>query len=59
MKYKFSVKLLSSFWLFSIIFIDCSSNKYLSECNEIAKTDSTEYFVSGLMDHTELKKEWI
>ena len=42
-----------------ILFMRCSTAKYLSNCNNLLKSDSTEYFVSGLMDHQELKAEWI
>jgi hypothetical protein len=45
--------------IISILFIGCSTTKYLPDCNNLTKSDSTEYYVSGLMDHTELKKEWI
>ena len=43
----------------AILFIRCSTTNYLSNCDNLLKSDSTEYYVSGLMDHQELNAEWI
>ena len=45
--------------IITILFIGCSTTQYLPDCDNLVKSDSTEYYVSGLMDHTELKKDWI
>jgi hypothetical protein len=43
-----------------VIFINgCSSTNNLTGCGELIKIDSTEYLASGLLDHTELKGDWI
>lgn len=36
----------------------CSSSKKLPECKELTN-HKTEYFVAGIMDRHELKKEWL
>lgn len=59
MKLKYLIELFIMFGVITIIGIGCSSSKYFPECGDIIKSSNTEYLVSGLMDHTELKKEWI
>lgn len=50
---------ISYIYIFSLLVIGCSSEKYLPECGEIIKSDSIKYFVSGMMDHFEFEKKWI
>ncbi|MDP4176021.1 MAG: hypothetical protein Q8933_18730, partial [Bacteroidota bacterium] len=37
----------------------CSGAPKLTSCSSLSKSDSTQYFVSGLMDHTELDVTWL
>lgn len=37
----------------------CSGPKYLVPCGTLSKSDSTEYFAPGLMDHSELDAAWL
>lgn len=42
-----------------ISLMGCSSVPKLTSCSSLSKSDSTQYFVSGLMDHTELNVTWL
>lgn len=46
------------FILFFCLAFNCSSSNKVIECSNL-NTDSTEYFVTGLMDRRKLKVEWV
>jgi hypothetical protein len=56
MKY---LKLSIAIFLGIILLTGCCSSKIILNCGNLEKSDSVKYFVSGLMDHDELKMEWL
>lgn len=46
--------------LFSeILSSGCGTSKKISNCNILTGTDSTKYYVSGIVNQTEIKSEWL
>lgn len=54
------MRILALFALCILLFsTGCSGLKKLTPCDTLSKSDSTEYFVQGLMDHTKLDVSWL
>lgn len=43
----------------AILSSGCGSYSNISNCTNLTSSDSTKYYVSGLMSQTELKSEWL